>query len=113
MDTPKDFLSLFSSIQEIYNTVSNRSFVTRDYRGKTGGDWDSAPEAAGTLLMRQMGVRELLWVGKKTEERLTAYGIRSIGNLAKLSVGSLTRLVGQKFALKLHENANGRDDSPR
>ena len=57
-------------------------------------------------------VRDLLWVGKKTEERLTAYGIKTIGQLAALGMGSLTRLVGQKFANQLHENANGRDDSP-
>ena len=60
--------------------------------------------------MWPLGVRDLLWVGKKTEERLTAYGIHTIGDLAKLGMGSLTRLVGQKFALQLHENANGRDD---
>ena len=62
--------------------------------------------------MWPLGVRDLLWVGKKTEERLLAYGIRTIGDLATLSVGQLTRLVGQKFAAQLHENANGRDDSP-
>lgn len=62
--------------------------------------------------MWPLGVRDLLWVGKKTEERLLAYGIRTIGDLAALSVGQLTRLVGQKFALQLHENANGIDDSP-
>jgi len=62
--------------------------------------------------MWPLGVRDLLWVGKKTEERLTAYGIRTIGQLANLGMGSLTRLVGQKFALQLHENANGRDNSP-
>ena len=62
--------------------------------------------------MWPLGVRDLLWVGKKTEERLTAYGIHTIGDLAKLGMGSLTRLVGRKFALQLHENANGRDDSP-
>lgn len=60
--------------------------------------------------MWPLGVRDLLWVGKKTEERLTAYGIHTIGDLAKLGMGSLTRLVGQKFAQQLHENANGRDD---
>ena len=49
---------------------------------------------------------------KKTEERLVAYGIHTIGDLACLSVGQLTRLVGSKFAAQLHENANGRDDSP-
>ncbi|MBQ3872452.1 MAG: hypothetical protein II791_01400, partial [Bacteroidales bacterium] len=62
--------------------------------------------------MWPLGVRDLLWVGKKTEERLTAYGIHTIGQLASLGMGSLTRLVGQKFAQQLHENANGRDDSP-
>ncbi len=62
--------------------------------------------------MWPLPVRDLLWVGRKTEERLTAYGIDTIGKLAGLGLGSLTRLVGQKFALQLHENANGRDDSP-
>ena len=62
--------------------------------------------------MWPLGVRDLLWVGRKTEERLTAYGIHTIGQLAQLGMGSLTRLVGQKFALQLHENANGRDNSP-
>ena len=62
--------------------------------------------------MWPLGVRDLLWVGKKTEERLLQNGIRTIGKLASLGMGSLTQIVGQKFALQLHENANGRDDSP-
>ena len=62
--------------------------------------------------MWPLPVRDLLWVGKKTEERLTAYGIKTIGQLAAIGMGSLTRLVGQNFAVQLHENANGRDDSP-
>ena len=62
--------------------------------------------------MWPLQVRDLLWVGKKTEARLVANGIRTIGDLAKLGPGSLAQLVGQKFALQLHENANGRDDSP-
>ena len=62
--------------------------------------------------MWPLPVRDLLWVGKKTEQRLLAYGIRTIGDLSKLSVGQLTRLVGQKFAQQLHESAAGRDDSP-
>ena len=62
--------------------------------------------------MWPLDVRELLWVGKKTEEKLRMYGIHTIGELAAISVGSLTRLVGKKFAQQLHDNANGRDDSP-
>ena len=41
-----------------------------------------------------------------------AYGINTIGDLARLEAGQLTRLVGRKFAQQLHDNANGRDDSP-
>lgn len=62
--------------------------------------------------MWPLDVRELLWVGKKTEEKLKMYGIRTIGDLAGRSIGSLTRLVGKKFAAQLHDYANGRDDSP-
>lgn len=62
--------------------------------------------------MWPLPVRELLWVGKKTEERLTAYGIRTIGELAATDVHLLSRIVGQKFASQMHANANGIDDSP-
>ena len=62
--------------------------------------------------MWPLGVRDLLWVGKKTEERLIANGVRTIGDLAVLGMGSLSGMVGRKFALQLHDNANGRDDSP-
>lgn len=62
--------------------------------------------------MWPLDVRELLWVGKKTEEKLKMYGIHTIGDLAGRSIGSLTRLVGKKFAAQMLENANGRDDSP-
>jgi len=62
--------------------------------------------------MWPLGVRDLLWVGKKTEERLTAYGIRTIGELAVMPDASLARLVGRKFADQLHAHANGIDDSP-
>ena len=62
--------------------------------------------------MWPLPVRDLLWVGKKTEERLTAYGIRTIGDLAVMPDASLARLVGRKFADQLHANANGIDESP-
>ena len=62
--------------------------------------------------MWPLGVRDLLWVGKKTEARLIANGIRTIGELARLGPNSLAQLVGRKFARQLHDNANGIDDSP-
>ena len=62
--------------------------------------------------MWPLGVRDLLWVGKRTEERLIAYGINTIGELARTSPAALARLVGVKAAGGLHDSANGIDDSP-
>ena len=61
--------------------------------------------------MWPLGVRDLLWVGKKTEEKLMMNGIRTIGDIACMPLGNLIGLVGKKFANQLHEYANGRDDS--
>lgn len=62
--------------------------------------------------MWPLPVGELLWVGRKTRERLTAYGVKTIGDLARLPLPALTRVAGRKFASQLHSNANGIDDSP-
>lgn len=59
--------------------------------------------------MWPLPVRDLLWVGRKTEERLNASGVDTIGKLASLGMNSLTRLVGQRAAEQLHESANGID----
>lgn len=62
--------------------------------------------------MWPLPVGELLWIGRKTKARLTAYGIYTIGDLAHTSKGKLIRLVGSSFAEQIYENANGRDTSP-
>lgn len=55
---------------------------------------------------------DLLWVGRKSREKLASYGINTIGDLARTPVEMLARIVGQKAALQMHENANGIDRSP-
>lgn len=62
--------------------------------------------------MWPLPVGDLLWVGKKTRERLSAYGIYTIGDLAKRPEAAVARIVGKKYASQLHENANGRDNDP-
>ena len=62
--------------------------------------------------MWPLNVRDLLWVGKKTEIKLREYGLKTIGDLAATRPELLSRIIGKKFACQIHEYANGRDDSP-
>ena len=62
--------------------------------------------------MWPLGVRDLLWVGRKTEEKLLSYGIQTIGQLAQTDISYLRRIVGERGALQLHETSNGIDNSP-
>ena len=108
---------LKDEIKEKFGFTVNVGIGSNKLLAKMASDFEK-PDKVHTLWesevpekMWPLPVRDLLWVGKKTEQRLLAYGIRTVGDLAKLGVGQLTRLVGQKFAAQLHENANGRDDS--
>ena len=85
---------------------------------KMASDFEK-PDKVHTLWMDEvqekmwpLPVGDLLWVGRKTRDRLVAYGIRTIGDLAKAPLPMLVRIVGQKFALQMHENANGLDRDP-
>lgn len=69
--------------------------------------WSSEVESK----MWPLGVRDLLWVGKKTEQRLMDYGIRTIGQLAKTDINYLERIFGERSALQLHLSSNGIDSS--
>ncbi|MBQ4288089.1 MAG: DNA polymerase IV [Bacteroidales bacterium] len=62
--------------------------------------------------MWPLPVRDLLWVGKQTEAKLTSYGIKTIGELAKTPQAYLSRMLGDKFGHQIHLSANGIDDSP-
>ncbi len=62
--------------------------------------------------MWPLPVRSLLWVGRKTEARLSASGIDTIGKLATVGMMSLTAITGRRAAEQLHACANGIDDSP-
>jgi len=50
-------------------------------------------------------------VGKKTAEKLTGSGIRTIGDLAKVDVKYLCKLLG-KTGMVLSQHANGYDPAP-
>lgn len=58
----------------------------------------------------QLGVGELLMVGKKSEQKLKKYNINTIGDLARTDVKFLTRVFGKNGAT-LHAFACGEDNS--
>ncbi|HLN06872.1 MAG TPA: DNA polymerase IV [Acidimicrobiales bacterium] len=57
-------------------------------------------------------VSDLWGVGPRTAERLSRYGIATIGDLAKIEPAHLERLVGRAAGSQLHELAWARDDRP-
>lgn len=57
-------------------------------------------------------IRDLLFLGKATAEKLNNIGIKTIGELAHTDIGTLKSLVGNKASEQLHNHANGIDDEP-
>ena len=109
---------LKDEIQEKLGFTVNVGIGSNKLLAKMASDFEK-PDKVHTLWEEEvpeklwpLNVRNLLWVGRKTEEKLRSYGIHTVGELARISVGSLTKLVGKKFAEQLHESANGIDDSP-
>ena len=75
----------------------------------------------GLVIIRQEDIQRILWplpiariwgVGKKTEERLAAFGYRYIGDIANAGKDVLQKQVGERLARHLVELANGKDDRP-
>lgn len=62
--------------------------------------------------MWPLPVGDLLWVGKKSVEKLNSYMIMTIGQLAKTPIQALTTMFGERAALSMHACSNGIDDSP-
>lgn len=62
-----------------------------------------------TSFLRPRPIAHLWGAGPKTVERLTDYGLRTIGDLADCEVGLLVRLLGADRGRALHDLAHGRD----
>lgn len=60
----------------------------------------------------QLPVRKLWGVGPKTEAHLKAIGIKTIGELASLSLDSLIEEFGKSYGRYLYEASRGIDESP-
>ena len=62
--------------------------------------------------MWPLPVRELLFLGKASEKKLTEAGIRTIGDLAHAWETDIQTLIGNKNGHQQYQYAHGIDDSP-
>lgn len=69
------------------------------------------PEEISTK-MWPLSVRDLLFLGKAFEKKLTEAGIRTIGDMAHVSESEIQALLGNKAGHQLHQYALGIDESP-
>ncbi len=77
------------------------------------------PNLCHTLFAREipskmwpLPIRELFFVGHSAQKKLDGIGIHTIGELAACSVSHLKPLLGEKYALLIHDYAMGIDTSP-
>jgi DNA polymerase IV (DinB-like DNA polymerase) len=57
-------------------------------------------------------VRNLIGVGKKTEQKLETFGVKTIGHLARFDVQKLVDVFGKKLGIYFHNASLGKDDEP-
>ena len=70
------------------------------------------PEEDIRSRIHPLSVRKLWGVGPKTEAYLKEMGIRTIGDLASLSLDRLIEEFGQSYGSYLYEASRGMDESP-
>jgi len=68
-------------------------------------------EEEAEFFLSPMPVRKLLWVGRKTEAKLKALGVNTIGDLAHFDAEALKSMFGV-MGWQLHLMARGLDESP-
>jgi DNA polymerase IV (DinB-like DNA polymerase) len=62
--------------------------------------------------LADLGVSKIVGIGKKTEERLNQIGVRTIGELAKLDIFTLTEEFGKKNGVYIFNASRGIDNEP-
>jgi DNA polymerase IV (DinB-like DNA polymerase) len=83
--------------------------IASDYQ-KPDGLTLVKPQDAEKFL-EPLSVRKLLWVGRKTEEKLKALGVETVGDLARFDASVLAEMFGVA-GTQMYLSAHGVDRSP-
>lgn len=104
-------------IREELGFTVNIGIGTNKLLAKMASDFEK-PDKVHTLFpaeiptkMWPLPVRDLLFLGKASEQKLIKAGIKTIGEMARYPETEIQRLLGEKTGHQLYEYANGRDDS--
>ena len=96
----------------------NVGIGTNKLLAKMASDFEK-PDKVHTLFpseipekMWSLPVRDLLFLGKASEQKLLRAGIKTIGDMAKSDEAEIRQLLGDKNGRQLYRYANGIDDSP-
>lgn len=96
----------------------NVGISTNKLLAKMASDFEK-PDKVHTLFSEEiptkmwpLSVRDLLFLGKAFEKKLTEAGIRTIGDMAHVSESEIQALLGNKAGHQLHQYALGIDESP-
>lgn len=96
----------------------NVGIGTNKLLAKMASDFEK-PDKVHTLFpselpekMWPLPVRDLLFLGKASEQKLLRAGIKTIGDMAKNDEAEIRQLLGDKNGRQLYRYANGIDDSP-
>lgn len=117
--------SPLEAADEIKNTIYERFGFTvnvgiscNKLLAKMASDFEK-PDKVHTLFpselpekMWPLPVRDLLFLGKASEQKLLRAGIKTIGDMAKSDEAEIRQLLGDKNGRQLYRYANGIDDSP-
>lgn len=105
-------------IREELGFTVNIGIGTNKLLAKMASDFEK-PDKVHTLFpaeiptkMWPLPVRELLFLGKASEQKLVKAGIKTIGDMARYPESEIKRLLGEKAGHQLYQYANGIDDSP-
>ena len=96
----------------------NVGIGTNKLLAKMASDFEK-PDKVHTLFLSEipekmwpLPVRDLLFLGKASEQKLLRAGIKTIGDMAKSDEAEIRQLLGDKNGRQLYRYANGIDDSP-
>ena len=116
---PKEYgRKLKNTISKETGLVASVGIAPNKFLAKLASDLE---KPNGLVVIRPEDIRRVVWplpvsriwgVGKKTEEKITAFGYRNIGQIATANPYTLTKQVGERLAGHLIALANGIDNRP-